>query len=163
MRAPVLLVPLCALSALVLPACGGPEVDLTKGLQVLDATTGWHDAGIQDGFNKIVPSITFKVKNVSDQALRALQVNVIFKQVGNEEEWGSGYLIVAKSEGLAPGVVSAPLTVHSQKGLTGIESRADMLRNSQFVDARVQVFGKYGSVQWTKIGEFQVERTLRQP
>jgi hypothetical protein len=163
MRAPFSLVALCALSAVVLPSCGGPEVDLTKGLQVLDATTGWHDAGIQDGYNKIVPSITFKVKNVSDQALRALQVNVLFKKIGDEEEWGSGYLIVAKSEGLAPGAVSGPLTVHSQKGLTGIESRAEMLRNSQFVDARVQVFGKYGSVQWTKVGEFQVERTLLNP
>jgi len=161
MRAPFSFVLVCAL---VLAACGGPPVDLTKALEVSDVTTGWHDVGVlEDGNNKIVPSVTFKVKNVSDQGLRALQMNVIFKQFGNEEEWGSGYMVVAKSEGLGPGAVSAPLTAHSQKGLTGIEPRAVMLRNSNFVDARVQLFAKYGSVQWTKVAEYQVERKLLNP
>ena len=160
MRAPLSLV---VLSTLALASCG-PKVDLTKGLQVTDVTTGWHDAGVQDdGNNKLVPAVTFKVKNVSDQSLRALQMNAIFKQVNNEEEWGSGYLIVSKSDGLAAGAESQPFTVNSQKGYTGIEPRADMLHNSQFVDGRVLLFAKYGSVQWTKVAEYQIDRRLLAP
>ena len=85
MRAPL---PLVVLSSLLMLAACGPTVDLTKGLEVVDLTTGWHDAGIlPDGNNKIVPAVAFKVKNVSDQSLRALQVNVIFKRLNDEIEW----------------------------------------------------------------------------
>jgi len=35
-----------------------------------------------------------------------------------------------------------------------------MLANSQFVDAKVQIFAKYGSTQWQKVGEYTVPRTL---
>jgi len=35
-----------------------------------------------------------------------------------------------------------------------------MLHNHLFVDAKVDLFAKYGSAQWTKIGDFTVERRL---
>ena len=160
MRAPLSLV---VLSSSLLAACG-PTVDLTKGLQVAEVTTGWHDDGIlPDGNNKIVPAVSFKVKNVSDQTLRALQVNVIFKRLNDEVEWGSGFFVVSKSDGLAAGAVSDPIAANSQQGYTSIEPRADMLHHKEFVDARVQLFAKYGSVQWTKIAEYQIDRRLLNP
>jgi hypothetical protein len=160
MRAPLWLV---VVSSVALAACS-PSVDLTKGLQVIDVTTGWHDAGVQeDGNNKIVPAVTFKVKNVSGQKLRALQMNAIFKRVGDEEEWGSGFLTVSKSDGLGPGEVSQPFTVNSQKGYTSLDPRADMFHHSQFVDGRVLLFAKYGSVQWAKVAEYTIDRRLLNP
>jgi hypothetical protein len=50
--------------------------------------------------------------------------------------------------------------VKSQLGYTGSEPRQQMLANAQFVDAKIQVFAKYGSTQWQKVGEFAVPRTL---
>ena len=35
-----------------------------------------------------------------------------------------------------------------------------MLRNSHFVDANVELFAKYGSAQWKRIGQFPVTRRL---
>jgi hypothetical protein len=61
-------------------ACGGPAVDLTRGLEITDASTGWYDVGPVDGQNKLVPSIAFKLKNVSDQPLVSLQVNAVFRR-----------------------------------------------------------------------------------
>jgi hypothetical protein len=58
-------------AAVALSTCG-PTVDLTKGLQVTIVDTGWYDAGIVNGQNKLVPSVTFKLKNVSDQTLASL-------------------------------------------------------------------------------------------
>jgi len=34
------------------------------------------------------------------------------------------------------------------------------MQSSHFVDAKVQLFAKYGSIQWVKIGEYPIERTL---
>jgi hypothetical protein len=35
-----------------------------------------------------------------------------------------------------------------------------MLQNREFVDAKVNVFGKHGSRTWIKMGEYTVERQL---
>ena len=59
------LVRLLSLVAFVSFAGCGPAVDLTKGLQVTIVNTGWFDVGIVNGQNKLVPSISFTLKNVS--------------------------------------------------------------------------------------------------
>jgi len=150
-----------AAAALAAASCA-PPVDLTKNLQVLDVSTGWLDAGIVNGQNKLVPTITFTLKNLSDQSLKVLQANVLFHRVSDPAvEWGSGFLSVAGSEGLAPGAQTHPLTVKSNLGYTGSDqTRQEMLQNKAFVDATVQVFAKYGSTQWVKMGEFPIERRL---
>jgi hypothetical protein len=142
-------------------ACA-PPVDLTKNLQVLDVSTGWFDAGIVNGQNKLVPTLTFKLKNNSDQSLKVLQANVLFHRISDPNvEWGAGFLSVAGSEGLSPGATSNPLTVKSNLGYTGSDqTRQEILHNRAFVDATVQVFAKYGSAQWVKMGEYPVERRL---
>ncbi len=151
---------LIGLLALVLSGCGGPVVDLSQGLEVMDLTSGWFDLGVVDGKNKLVPSVAFKLKNVSDQPLRVLQVNAIFRRVGDPTEWGDGFRAVVGSEGLAPGATTDTISVDSQLGYTGTEARAEMLKNAQFVDAEVDVFAKYGSTQWKAIGKFPISRQL---
>lgn len=137
-----------------------PKVDLTKGLEVVDVSTGWRDAGIVEGQNKLVPSVTFKLKNVSDQKLDVLQANVVFRRVTEDKEWGSSFVKITGTEGLAPGATTPSQTVKSSLGYTGSESRQQMLANSQFVDAKIQVFAKYSNTQWQKLGEYSVPRTI---
>ena len=137
--------------------------DVATALQVVDVSTGWFDAGIVNGQNKLVPTVTFKLKNVSDKPVTTLQANVLFHRVNSAEEWGSGFLKVAGSEGLAPGATSDPLTVKSDLGYTGSETRADMLKNSQFVDAKVRILAKAGSNYWHPLGEYPIERRLLVP
>ena len=147
------------LAALATASCG-PKVDLTKGLQVVDVSTGWWDAGVVNGQNKLVPSVTFKFKNVSDQTLDVLQANVVFRRVTEDKEWGSSFVKITGTEGLPPGATSESQTVKSQLGYTGSESRQQMLDNGQFVDAKIELFAKYGNIQWQKVGEYTVPRTL---
>ena len=155
----------CALPLLIaLVVCAGctPPVDLTTGLQIKDVSTGWFDAGIVNGQNKLVPTITFTVKNVSDQKLVALQINAVFRRVTEKDEWGAGFLMVSGSEGLAPGAEAPRLTIRSQLGYTGSDqTREDMLKNSHFVDAEVELFAKYASEQWKRVGEYVISRRLQ--
>ena len=148
------------LVAAVATASCAPKVDLTQGLQVVDVSTGWWDAGVVDGQNKLVPSVTFKLKNVSDQKLDILQANVVFRRVTEDKEWGSSFVKITGTEGLAPGATTPSQTVKSQLGYTGTESRQQMLANSQFVDAKIQLFAKYSNTQWQKVGEYTVPRTI---
>jgi hypothetical protein len=140
-------------------ACA-PPVDLSKGLQVDAVSTGWFDAGNLDGKKKLVPGISFRLVNASDRKLTALEVNALFRRVGDEDEWGNGLVTAAGSSGVAPGAATGVLTIRSPLGYTGIESGAEMLDNSHFVDARVELFARYGSNRWTRLGEYPVTRQL---
>ena len=152
--------PLVLIALLVCAGCA-PAVDLTSGLQIKDVSTGWFDAGIVNGQNKLVPTVVFKVKNVSSQKLVALQINAVFRRVTEKDEWGAGFLMVSGSEGLAPGMEAGPLTIRSQLGYTGSDqTREDMLRNTHFVDAEVELFAKYASEQWKRVGEQLISRRL---
>jgi hypothetical protein len=146
--------------AFVCSGCG-PAVDLTKGLKVEIVDSGWFDAGIVNGQNKLVPSVTFKLKNLSDQKLGTLQVNASFRRVAETDEWGNAFVTAAGSAGLAPGATTDPITVKSQLGYTGTEqSRQEMLLNTHFVDAKVELSAKYGSQQWARIGSYPIGRQL---
>ena len=158
MRATLCLIVLLALSG---TACG-PNLDLKASLQVADVSTGWADLGVVNGQNKIVPSVTFTLKNVGSQSVPTLQSNVIFRRVGEDDEWGAGFLKITGSDGLAAGASSKTQTVRSTLGYTSSETRAQMMANKQWVDARAQVFAKYGSTQWILLGEYPVERRLIQ-
>src|SRR5258708_6049746 len=159
MRAPAWLLVLVLASGLLGSACRA-AVDLKNGLQIELVSTGWFDAGIVAGQNKLVPTVSFRLKNLSDQKLNVLQVNALFRRVAENDEWGSGLLTVARSDGLAAGATTPVLTIRSPLGYTGTESRAEMLKNSQFVDAKVSLFAKYGSAQWTSVVEVPIVRQL---
>jgi len=147
------------MTAALCAACG-PAVDVAKALDLKVVNSGWFDAGIVNGQNKLVPSVTITITNTSDQTLGLLQVNSLFRQVTASEEWGSAFLTAAGSEGLGPGA-SKTVTLKSNNGYTGSgETRQDMLANSHFVDAKVEVFAKYGSTQWKKLGDYPVTRQL---
>ena len=153
-------VPLLVCLACVSAGCG-PAVDLTKGLQIQDVSTGWFDVGIVNGQNKLVPAISFKLKNVSDQKLAMLQVSVVFRRVSVNDEWGSGFVTAAGSQGLAPGAMTPTLTVKSQLGYTGAnQSREDMLHNGEFVDAKAELSAKYGAELLKRIGDYPITRQL---
>ena len=151
----------CIAVALFAATACGPTVDLSKALQVQDVSTGWLDAGLSDaGQNKLVPVVRFKLKNASDQTLPVLQVNAVFRPANEEKEWGTRFQSVTGSEGLSAGATTDMLTVRSDHGVTGTDPKPDLLKNSHFVDARVQLYAKYGSLSWVRIYETPVTRQL---
>jgi hypothetical protein len=152
----------CVLACLVLLGCSTTR-EVEKDLKLVDVSTGWYDMGLVNGQNKLVPSVTLQLQNVSDEEISRVQINAIFRRVGEDQAWGEHFVRAIGSDGLAPGKVGPKLVFRSTLGYTGTESRQQMLENSQFVDAKVDVFGKHGSRTWVKMGEFQVERTLVAP
>jgi hypothetical protein len=157
-------VPTAAIVAAVLVASAcSPAIDLKTAARVTPTATGWFDAGVTtDGKNKLVPSIAFTLSNVGTTKWSGLQINCIFRRLGDPQEW-STVLVRGASAGageLAPGATSPPIVVRAPQGYTGVQPRADLLNNKLFVDAKVEVFGKAGSANWVKLGEFRIARQL---
>ena len=135
--------------------CSRP-VDLATALHVTDVTSGWFDAGIVDGKNKLVPSITFSLHNGSSETLK-LQMNVIFLMLPQKEDQDEVFL---QTIDLPANGTSKPVTVRAKYGFTGEQPRADMLQHRLFQDFSVRLFAKRGSAQWTPLGEYPIKRQL---
>lgn len=143
-------------------SCSGQAAPLNQAVRVTDVVTGWYDGGAtDDGKNKIVPSISLKLTNTGAEPIGAVQLNCIFKRVGDPEEWSTALVrAVDRQQGLAPGATSAAIVVRAPQGYTGLQSRSQLLENRLFVDAKVEVFGKHGSAPPVKLGEFRIDRQL---
>ncbi len=148
---------LIATAAVLLVACGQP-VDLKTSLQVTDLVTGWYDAGIVDTKNKLVPSITFRLKNISTSDLPYVSMNVVFRNlVMNEthEEVFKQRLPLTNNQ-------TELITIRAQNGAVGEppQSRLDMLQNSNFQDMEAVILVRQSASQWVELHRVRVERQL---
>jgi hypothetical protein len=147
------------LGALLVAACESRDVQ--TDLKIVNAQTGWFDAGIvEGGMNKLVPSISLELQNVSARDIASVQLNAVFRRVGEEQSWGDHFVRAIDASGLDAGATTQPIVLRSTFGYTGSQARTQMLENQEFVDARVEVFGKHGRRTWAKMGEFTIDRRL---
>jgi hypothetical protein len=144
-------------SALSFSACNKP-VDLKQATEITDVSTGWFDAGIQDGKNKLIPSVTFRIKKNPGVDLSSLSLNVVFKGIGDQDHRDDVFVQKVDFSGDS----TDPITVRSQFGYTGDppQTRADMLKNSQFRDMEAQIFAKQSSSQWVELHGVKIARLL---
>ncbi|HEU4935555.1 MAG TPA: hypothetical protein VFT39_03810 [Vicinamibacterales bacterium] len=143
--------------ASVASACG-PQVDLKQAIQVTDVSSGWFDAGIQNGKNKLVPTVTFKLKKNPEVRLSSISLNLTFKFVGSEDHADDVYLQSVPFDGNE----TRPIVVRTQWGYTGDppQTRAEMLKHSQFRDMEAQIFAKQSSSQWVELQRAPIARQL---
>jgi hypothetical protein len=148
--------------ALAAVSCSGQAAPLDQTIRVDDVVTGWFGAEpTEDGKNKIVPSISLRLTNTGAAPIGAVQLNLIFRRVGDPEEWSTALVrAVDRQTGLAPGASSAPIVVRAPQGYTGLQPNRQLLENRLFVDAKVEIFGKHGSAPPVKIGEYRIDRQL---
>ena len=177
-----------AVAALIAVAagCGGPSLDPSTTLAVTDVTTGWLDVGFDElGRNKLVPTISFRLENVSQGRIRTLQLSGVFRRclpvyegqpmpvsdvsppdsdmgtcAGESQEWGNAFVRAVGREGLEPGMGTEQFTMQSGLGYTGEQPRLDMLQHGDFVDAKVELFIKHRADRWVMLNEYQIERQL---
>jgi hypothetical protein len=155
-----LLTPALALILLASISCGS-STEAVAALEPLDVVTGWFDDGIvEGGKNKLVPSITMKLRNKSDQPIRSIQINAIFRRVGEQEMWGEYFGWAVPREPLAAGAQTNTLVMRSTLGYTGEQPRMQMLQNKDFVDTKVEIYLKKGSKVWAKLAEYPIQRQL---
>jgi predicted transglutaminase-like cysteine proteinase len=150
-----------ALAALLSTHCGA-SVDAVAALEPVDVVTGWYDDGIiEGGKNKLVPSVSMKLRNKTGKELKSIQINAIFRRVGEKEMWGEYFgWAIPRTAPLAGGAETKPLVMRSTLGYTGEQPRMQMLQNKDFVDAKVEIYLKQGSKVLAKLAEYPIQRQL---
>lgn len=149
-----------ALAVMLSISCGTSE-EAVAALEPIDVVTGWFDDGIvAGGKNKLVPSVTLKLRNKTDRPVRSIQINAIFRRVGEQEMWGEYFGWAVPRTPLPAGAATNPLVMRSALGYTGEQARMQMLQNREFVDAKVEIYLKQGSKVWAKLAEYPIQRQL---
>jgi hypothetical protein len=137
----------------------GPRVDLAKALVVSDLLSGYHDVGVVDGLNKLVPSITFRLRNEAADPLSGVQLTVAFWEVGADGENESLLVRGIGDTGLEAGASTDPITVRATKGYTTEGARADIFTHSLYRGFIAKVFAKQGG-RIVPLGEFKIDPRL---
>lgn len=154
--------------AILIAGCSRP-FDLKQVLQITDTSGGYHDVGIVDGRNKLVPRVTFRIKKSIDDNIRPLSLNVVFKKLPRagvavppgspaEEDWDEVFVQNVPFDGNQ----TAPVVIETKAGYTGDppQSRADILKHTQFQDVRVHIFAKHSASQWVEVATFDIPRQV---
>ena len=170
----------------VAAGCSGPPLDVPRTLSAADVTTGWLDVGFDElGRNKLVPTVSFRLENVSEQQVRTLQLNGVFRRclpayagqpvpvselsppdpesgtcAGEDEVWGDAFVRAVGREGLPPGTAAGPFIMQSELGYTGEQPRLEMIQHRDFVDVKVELFVKHRAEEWVRLNEYPIDRQL---
>ena len=149
----------CLALALSIASCS-KAIDLKQTLEITDVSSGWFDAGVVNGRNKIVPSARFKLRKKAPADLDRVSINALFRAADGKESELDNDVFVQRVD--FAGEETAPILIRPENGYTAEppQSRADMLKHTQFRDMRVQILVKVGSSQWTDLGWIDVKRDL---
>ncbi len=134
-----------------------------QALRLEFVSAGWRVADTSDHQVHVVPTARVRVVNRSKDSVAGVQVNAVFRRVVDGIEWGNHLRPVSRGTGLAPGARSEPVLVTSEAGHLSASPADATLRHPGFVDATVQVYGRYGAQGWAKLAEYRVPRQLVEP
>jgi hypothetical protein len=141
-------------------ACSRVEID--KAITVTDVFSGWHYAGVAEGdLNRMVPSFSFRLNNVSDETVSRVQLLVSFWPEGADGEIDSKQITGIGPEGLAAKASTDPILVRAENGYTLplSQAREEMFMHSLFRDFTVKVFARSEGTL-VSLGEFKVDRRI---
>jgi hypothetical protein len=138
-----------------------PKSDEALHLELL--ATGWMAADGTERLLHVVPAVRVRVVNRSSEAVRGVQLNAVFRRVTDRIEWGNQWHPVSRGLGLAPGATSEAVLVTSATGHVSGQPADATLQHPSFVDATVQIYGRYGAHGWAQLGAYRVPRQLVEP
>ena len=144
---------------LVAASACSPAVDLAKSLEVTDVLTGYYDAGLKDGWNYLKPSVSFRLRNVTDQHIGPVQLTVSFWQEGKDGEWDAVIMQGIRAEGLAAGATTDSLLARAAIGYRLEGARADFFDHSGFLGVTAKIFGRESGHIYP-LGEFKLDRVI---
>ena len=133
------------------------QPDLSTTLQFVPGITGYRLAGLSpDKQNRLVPSITFQLKNIGDVDLTNVDLSIAFWIVGADGETDSKQIRGITSTPLKAGSISESVTVDSRVAYTSAVTTNEAFTSTTYKDFIVKVFAKRRG-KTTRLGEYKVE------
>ncbi len=137
--------------------------DLEGSFELMDIETKWVEKTFQPWPPKLVlvPAISFKIKNVSEEPLKYVYLNANFKFRDDVANLGDGFIEAIRGEPLMPGETSESILLKSTHGIDG--QNLEHFKSSPFFMSKivdVKVFAKSQGSQYIPVGEWEVSKNI---
>jgi len=137
-----------------------PE-ELKASLELQEVQTKWVSKYYQPWPPKLilVPTISFRVKNLTDKPLRYVNFNANFRFMDDYENLGDSFLAAIRNEPVPPGEVSDPILLKSNYGVEG-KSLASFKDNPQWKVVIVKLFAQSRGSQYVELGQWEITKNI---
>ena len=144
--------------ALSTVACAPPDPKAL--LRASDVETYWVLDPSRTAKRFLAPAVRFKVENVSQERLLAVDATAAFYREGVAEPWGSGFFRLTERSGeVGPGA-TVMVTMSSDARYTLEGEPETVFSNPGFKSVKVKFFLKVGNSEWAPFGEASVENVI---
>lgn len=154
----VLGVALGALTALLAVSCTTPEPKAL--LKVTDLETYWVLDYSRTETRFLAPAVRFRVENISNETLLAVDATASFFREGTTDSWGSGFFRLTEGrKTLTPGEkVLVTMSSDARYSIVGVPETA--FAHPTFKPVRSKFFLRVGSSPWVEFGQTPIENVL---
>ena len=150
------------LAPLFLSSCKGLSPEELKGsLEIVEMSSKWVAKTYQPWPPKLVlvPTVSFRVKNISGKPLNYLNFNAIFKFRDDLENLGDNFLAAIRKEPIPPGEMSQVITLKSNFGVEGT-SLAKFQDNPNWKTVICKLFVQSKGSIHVLLGEYEVSKEI---
>jgi hypothetical protein len=135
--------------------------DLEATIEIVDVRTSWVDKYYQPWPPRLilVPSISFRVKNIADKPIKYINFNANFRFQDDYENLGDAFLAAIRGESIPPGETSEVIHLKSNYGVEG-KSLASFKNNPQWKIVMVKLFAQSQGSQFLPLGQWEISRKI---
>ena len=144
---------------LVLMQKGSISTDeLQKSIKIVWQNSQWVNKEITPYEVKVVPSITFKIKNIGKRTIKNVKFVGVFEFTETGDQIGDGVTPLLKKP-LKPGETSNEIFIKSLYGYSATSKEAFLKNEAEWKDIKVKVFAKTNA-GFANLGIFPVKKEI---
>jgi hypothetical protein len=144
-------------------ACKAPDdKDVKSSFELLDIKTSWTMKEYRQWPNPkltLVPTISYRIKNLTAKSISFININAIFKEKDASENLGDCFISAIGSEGLPAGETGPIITMKSRFGVEG-KTLDSFKSNPQWRTYHVKLFAQTKGSRHVPLGEWPVSRQI---
>jgi hypothetical protein len=149
--------------ALFLAGCKAPsDAEVKSAIEVNVLETKWVMKEYRQWPNPklvLVPAVTYQIKNNSQEPLRFININAIFKERDAVENLGDSFYAAIRKDPVSPGGLSPALSQKSNFGVEGKNLESFKLTIG-WKTYYVKLFAQWKGSRPVLLGEWPVSRTI---
>ena len=137
-----------------------PE-ELKASLEIVDMETKWVKKYYQPWPSKLtlVPAISFRVKNLTEKAIRHVSFTATFRFSDESKNLGDGFMPGLPGEPIPSGGVSDAIFIKSSLGVEG-ENLSHFKSSPYWKPTLVKLFARLKGSRYVLLGEWAVSRKI---